>query len=557
MRTFGRVELSPDEKHWIITEAEPHVSIKLKTIFRSIPRSSVPPYRLPHTLPIDSDLDWFMMRYPLMIDPRDRAKLDSGREAYLREQAEIERILMPDYTAPILDFKEGYAIRPYQMQAVELAKRRKSLLVGDEVGLGKTITAAGFMVSLPEAMPAAVVCDAHMQRQWRDKLQQFTNLTVHIIKQVNSYELPKADVYIFRISQVSGWANIFETGYFKSVIYDEPQSLRTGTTTNKGVACKVLSNRAEYRIGLTATPVYNYGEEMWRIMQFIDPGVLGEWEDFAREWCKPFGSGKHKVDNPKALGSYLREQNALIRRTKFDVGQQLPKVSRIVEYIDYDSKAVEEVESLARMLALKASTGTFVERGNAVRELDIRVRQATGVSKAKSVANFTRLIVEAGEPVVLFGWHRDVYDIWMRELADLMPELYTGSESVAAKEKAKSRFMAGETDILIMSLRSGAGVDGLQHRCCTEIFGELDWSPGIHHQCIGRVDREGQKNPVTAFFLVTNDGSDPPMMDVLGVKSSEAKYIIDPYLGVETNENDTARLQKLVDRYLDRKSIKI
>jgi hypothetical protein len=131
--------------------------------------------------------------------------------------------------------------------------------------------------------------------------------------------------------------------------------------------------------------------------------------------------------------------------------------------------------------------------------------------------------------------------------------MYTGSETASKKEAVKARFLNGETDILIMSLRSGAGVDGLQFRCATGIFGELDRSPGIHQQCIWRLDREGQQNPVTAFFLITDDGSDPPMMDVLGIKASEAQHIVDPHLGVEVKENDTSHLRKLVERYLNRK----
>ena len=112
--------------------------------------------------------------------------------------------------------------------------------------------------------------------------------------------------------------------------------------------------------------------------------------------------------------------------------------------------------------------------------------------------------------------------------------------------------MAGETDVLIMSLRSGAGIDDLQHRCSVVVFGELDWSPGIHQQVIWRLDREGQKNPVTAFFLVSDEGSDPPIMDVLGIKASEASQIVDPYVGVQRVEEDTTNLRRLVERYLEK-----
>lgn len=555
-RTYGKISLSDDAKHWIISKAEPHVSIRLKTIFLSIPKAEVPPYQLPHSLSVDTDLDWFLLRYPMQISKADRLAMENGKSKYLAQQAELERILLPDYVSESsATLRDGQNLRPYQWQAIEILRRRGSLLIGDEVGLGKSYTAAGFLVSQADSLPAAIVCDAHMQRQWKEKIESFTHLNCHLIKKTTPYDLPTADVYLFRISQMAGWSNIFETKFFQSVVYDEPQSLRNGTATNKGVACKVLSRNVKYRAGLSATPVFNYGDEMWKIMQFIDASVLGEWDDFAREWCYPIGNGKYRISNPKALGSYLREQHSLIRRSKADVGQQLPKVSRIVEHVDYDSSAVEAVEDLARMLAIKATTATFIERGSAARELDVMVRQATGVAKAKTVAAYCRLIVEAGESVILWGWHRECYRIWNEQLADLKPAMYTGSETSVQKEKSKARFLNGETDILIMSLRSGAGIDGLQHRCSTGIFGELDWSPGIHHQCIGRLDREGQKHPVTAVFLVVDDGSDPPIMDVLGIKSSEAQSIVDPHLGVEMKENDTSRLQKLVERYLDKKSI--
>lgn len=70
-------------------------------------------------------------------------------------------------------------------------------------------------------------------------------------------------------------------------------------------------------------------------MRFIDETVLGDHADFMREWTDHTG----RITNPKALGSYLREQHALLRRLKSDVGQELPKVSRIIEYVDYDQIA--------------------------------------------------------------------------------------------------------------------------------------------------------------------------------------------------------------------------
>ncbi len=546
-RTYGKLRLI--EGRWEISSLEPHVSIRLKQIFQRVPKQSSGPFHFPNDASTAADIDWFFSRYPLEISDGDRQSLQAGRLDFEFAQAERERILLPDYKPPqTIGFREGKTLRHYQAQAVELVRSRRSLLVGDEGGLGKTIIAAGLLANEPAALPAAVVCDAHMQRQWSEKLTSFTTLRVHLITKTTPYDLPPADVYIIRITQIGGWTDIFATGMFKAAIYDEPQSLRTGTLTVKGAGAKVLSSHVDYRLGLTATPIYGYGLELWNVLSFIDDSVLGSYEEFCREWVGSNG----RISDPKALGTYLREQHAIIRRLKSDVGIELPKVSRIVEYVDYDQKAVDSIEELARVLAIKASTGSFHERGQAVRELDMMVRQATGVSKAKAVAQFVRLLVESGESVMLLGWHRAVYDIWLHELADFEPAMYTGSEAVSMKNRELDRFKEGETKILIMSLRSGAGVDGLQHVCSVVVFGELDWSPGIHDQVIWRVDRDGQEDPVTAFFLVSEDGSDPPIMDVLGIKASEATQIVDPHLGVRTAQDDPSNLQRLVDRYLSR-----
>lgn len=552
-RTYGHLQLSSDTRHWDISGIEPHVAIRLKQLFPRIPKAQTGTFRLPNTDLMAADIDWFLARYPLKMDNRTKRGLKKGSKAFRGLQADMERILLPEYEAgEVRGLKDGQQLRHYQLQAVDLLRKRKSLLLGDEGGLGKTYVAAGFLCAEPAALPAAVVCDAHMQKQWKQKTESFTELTVHIIKKGSPYNLPKADVYVYRVSQIAKWADIFATGFFKAVVFDEPQSLRTGAHTAKGRAAKVLSENTQYKLGLTATPIYNYGDEMYNVMQFIDPLVLGKWEDFAREWCTALGNGKHRVKDPKALGTYLREQYAMLRRLKSDVGLELPQVSRLVEHVDTDDKAVKSLEETAKQLAIRATTGPFIERGQAARELDIMMRQATGVSKARAVAQFVRLLIEAGEPVLLAGWHRDVYDIWLEAFADLRPAMYTGTESVTKKEKEKARFLDGETDLMIISLRSGAGMDDLQYRCSTVVFGELDWSPGIHQQIIWRLDRDGQENPVLAFFLVSEDGSDPPMMDVNGIKASEARMIVDPELGMERASNDGGNLRKLVQRYLEK-----
>ncbi|HMJ16609.1 MAG TPA: C-terminal helicase domain-containing protein, partial [Polyangiaceae bacterium] len=87
--------------------------------------------------------------------------------------------------------------------------------------------------------------------------------------------------------------------------------------------------------------------------------------------------------------------------------------------------------------------------------------------------------------------------------------------------------------VLMMSLRAGAGLDGLQHCCSTVVFGELDWSPAVHEQATGRVFRDGQASPVLAYYLVSDEGSDPVLQTTLGLKRAQLDGVRSPDIALE------------------------
>ncbi|MGL5398149.1 MAG: SNF2-related protein [Shewanella sp.] len=548
IRTYGELKLIDNK--WQLQNIPPHVAIRLKQLFPRVPKHQIGTFEFPNDKQHCADLSWFLQRYPMDMTQVHSYKLESGRKSYEAEQSLMEDILRPEYVPSALNgLKAGQKVRQYQGQAIDLVLARKALLLGDDVGLGKTYTAAGLFLN-PQALPAAVVMQTHLQSQWQEKIESFTHLTVHKIKGTKPYNLPAADVYLFKYSQLLGWIDTFHDGFFKAVAFDEIQELRRGTDSGKGQAAKVLANAAIYKLGLSATPIYNYGSEIWNIMQYLDDLALGSYYDFLREWCVD----DRRVKDPDALGSYLREQNLMLRRTKRDVGQQMPPINTIVEHIEADQQAIKSVEEIAKQLAIKATTGDFFSRGQAGRELDLMMRHATGVSKALGVARYIRILLENDIPVLLMGWHRDVYEIWLDELADLKPAMYTGSESEKQKNDSVQRFVSGETNLFIMSLRSGAGLDGLQYRCSTVVFGELDWSPKVHEQIIGRLNREGQQEQITAVYLNTDEGSDPPMVEVLGVKQFQSTGIIDPGKQLEAKFSDKSRIQALAEQFLTKRT---
>lgn len=544
LRYYGVIQHQPEQKRWAINELEPHVSIKLKAVFPKIGKTEQPPLYFDDTPEICRDLEWFLSRYPLEISHEDEKFLHDSKFSHLTLLDDLEKLLKPDYTPQTFALRPGEELRKYQAQAVEVYLKNKRLLVGDDLGLGKTLVGIGSMTA-PEALPVLVVVQTHLPTQWKNMIEKFVDVKVHLIKGTKPYSLPPADVYITKYSCLAGWTDTYRMGIFKSVVFDEIQELRH-SDSNKYLGAQALCEKVEYACGLSATPIYNFPNEIYNILNLLKPGCLGNYGDFQREWA---GYGK-VIKNPKALGTYLRENFLFLRRTREEVKLELPVVNKIVHTVDFDEKAVKSVEDIARQLAITMTSGAFIERGKAARSLNIMIRQMTGVSKAKYVAEYVKILLENGEPVLLAGWHREVYEIWLKELAAFNPVMYTGTESPAQKEKSKADFMSGKSNLMIISHRSGVGLDGLQQRGSIVVFGELDWSPQVHDQIIGRLNRDGQTKQVTAIYLVSNSGSDPLMIDLLGLKASQSRGIIDPLQAIQAQYSDESRIKLLAEQYL-------
>jgi hypothetical protein len=536
---------------WTISEIPPHVAIKLKSLFPKIPKTQVGVFEFKDTGEICADLDWFMNRYPLEMSADDARRLLGGRKQFDAKRVEVERILQPDWKPPArVGFRPGFELQQGQAQNVEVLHRLGRLLIMDDVGLGKSFSAMGAIIGSPY-LPSALVVPPHLTEQWVEEyIKRATYLKPHVIRGSKPYDLPDANIFIFTYTNMQGWVDIAATGVFRSVFFDEIHSLRRGQETVKGKAAKVFADNAVLKCGLSATPIFNYGAEIFNIVDILAPAVLGEWTEFVREWCSMGPGGKWIVKDPNAFGSYLRDMQLAVRRVR----EGRPINTMIVD-VDYDEDVAADSEELARTLAQKVVSGSFVERGQASRELDALARHTTGVAKAKSVAAYVRILVKSGTPIILALWHRDVYQLLMDDLADLKPVMYTGSETKRQKDKAKHAFISGEADILLLSLRSGEGIDGLQQRCNTVCFGELDWSPKVHEQIIGRVDRPGQpKSSIDAIYFVTDSGSDPVIIDVHGLKGSQSRGIVDPLSGAQPVFTDETHIKQLAQAYLARAS---
>ncbi len=553
--TWGDAKLVGGGKAWEIT-CKPHVMTRLKQVFSKANKMQFGTVQLSASDENCRDLQWFCQRFPLEIS--DPHELEERARRYDARQATTTAILQGEYELP--DLRMALPPREYQAQAAALTLANGSLLLADELGLGKTVTAIAMLAGgLPDqTFPALVVCPTHLTAQWQRELERFLpGINVHVGKKGQAYDLdPQPDVLILSYTKLRGWAEEL-AGHVRAVIFDECQDLRTGQGSYKYEAASHIAAQAHFRMGLSATPIYNYGSEFWNVLDVLKPGALGSRDEFLREWCHgSYGDRKWRISDPEAFGTFLRETGMMLRRTRADVDRELPSLTRVVQEVESNRERLRDVERGALDLAriILSQGGSNFEKMQAGSEFSNRLRQATGLAKAPYVADFVKMLIDTDdEPVVLFGWHRAVYDVWVQLLHYYDPAMFTGSESPTQKAKSIDRFLSGDTPLLIMSLRSGSGVDGLQKACSRVVVGELDWSPGALEQCIGRVHRDGQAHPVFAYFLTALEGADPIMVDVLDLKTEQIEGVRDPGADpVIQRQIDPDHVKRLAEDYLHR-----
>lgn len=564
MTIVGEARLANGQ--WIVT-AQPHVMMRMKRVFGRLVKGRTKQLVMKDTPEVCRELQWFAARYPLEFS--DRAHLEQGSQRHQRTAATVQALVSGEMATR--DFQLAIPAREYQQVAAEVLLRRRSLLLADDLGVGKTVSAI-CALSQRETRPALVVTLTHLPEQWKREINRFApGLHVHALKGAKPYDLGGKsspgqramfetfpDIIISNYHKLDGWLE-YLLGKVRTVIFDEAQELRGGVGRNisaKYQAAKAIATDAHYRLGLTATPIYNYGIEFWSVLSVLSPDELGEKTEFLTEWCSAgVEERKATIKDPRAFGTYLRETGLMLRRTRADVGRELPAASMVLHHVDADLAALDKVKSsaadLAKLILSSSGTGGF-DKMRASEELSYLLRQATGIAKAPYVAKFVRMLVEGGENVVLFGWHKEVYKLWAAELEDLGVRFFTGSESATKKEESIADFTAGKAKVLVVSLRAGAGLDGLQHVCRTGVFGELDWSPGAIDQCGGRIHRDGQKEPVMLYMLLSDSGSDPIIADVLGLKRGQVERVRDPDAPlVEQLQSTGDHVKKLAEAYLE------
>ena len=552
--TYGTLSYNRRSKCWTI-RGEPCVTELAKRLFPGCDGRGRGVARFTAHRRIIGDLNWLMLRYPLEIRESDRKRweesLDEAREyAFRREQA----LSAPETAQPPEGSFSG-TLLPFQQEGLGFMLASRRCLLADEMGLGKTVQALSFLATTA-AYPAILVVPPHLIRNWQREIERFLNpdgrLRVHVIKGLTSQPLPEADIYLIHYLLLRGWKDVLPEAGFKTAIFDEIQELRRNGT-GKYSAASLLSESCENVIGLSGTPIYNQGGEIWNVVNILDFHFLGDWESFSREWC--YGYNRAMVAKPELLGEHLRREGLMLRRLKSDVLGELAPKRRLVQEIDWDDQVYRELmKPVADQLKILRATDDPSKRAIIEDAICQQQRQATGVAKAPFVAAFVRALLDGGEKVLLMAHHHAVMDIFRKELKTYHPGFITGRETDAQKDAASAAFMSGKTNLLCISLRSASGLN-LQRATCV-VFGELDWSPAVHSQAEDRAHRIGQKDSLLCYYLVSPRGSDRDMQDALGLKVSQFVSL----MGDAQPDGDEAflrqseardRIRRLVERLND------
>ena len=439
-----------------------------------------------------------------------------------------------------------------------LLKSSGHALLADEMGLGKTVQTLAYLSKEDHAYPALIIAPLVTLTNWQREIEKFLkkkskNGKISEIKSPSSMmirhgkknDIGQYDFYIINYELLHKRLDDLMKLNIRTVVCDEVQHLRS-KTTQKYAAVKKLAAKdgVSYRIGLSGTPIYNRGSEIWPIVDILKPGLLGSFKEFCEYFCYVNDKGKAIVLESKRTS--LRNQlttHVMLRRKKSDVLKELKDKVRYPEVIAADEKFYKsELDKIWKKLEQeqKYAETSFDKSASYHRAIESE-RQAAGLAKLPHVINFVNDIMEIDESVVVFCHHRAIHDLLHKSLSKYDPSSIIGGQTDQNRQNEIDRFQNGQTKLMIAGLRAGnVGIN--LTTASYVIFAELDWSPAIHRQAEDRLHRIGQKNTVFAYYLVGNGTLDEHVADILVDKS----YEIDSILDAKTESFENKERAKLI-----------
>jgi hypothetical protein len=441
-----------------------------------------------------------------------------------------------------------HPLLPYQREGVLHLAFGERALLADEMGLGKTIqgiAACVLLAKLKQIERVLVVCPASLKTEWEEQIARFCDRPTRLVfgpraQRLAAYREP-AFFTIVNYEQVLGDAEDIN-GILKPdvIILDEAQRIKNWQTKT---ARRVKSLRSPYAFVLTGTPVENRIDELYSIIQYLDPEVLGPLFRFNRDFYKLDERGR-PVDYQNLAELRERLQPLLLRRRKSDVETQLPgrtvknyfvpmAEEQRLRYEDYGGRARKLIAAAQRRPLTQAEFELLQKLLACMRMicdtpaiLDPTCRISPKLEELEGILG--DLLEEPDRKVIVFSeWERML--VMIRELAGEMgvdAAWHTGSLPQQRRRAEINRFKHDPACRLFLSTDSGSV--GLNLQVASAVINvDLPWNPAKLEQRIARAWRKNQTRSVSVVNLVTEDSIEHSILHLLGRKQALADGVLD------------------------------
>ncbi|MEO8358828.1 MAG: DEAD/DEAH box helicase [Vicinamibacteria bacterium] len=416
-------------------------------------------------------------------------------------------------------------LRPYQEDgyawAIRLAHSGFGACLADDMGLGKTIQALAVLVARADEGPALVIAPTSVCGNWLAETQRFAPTLNAVIygdgesdRAATIESAGPRDVVIVSYTLMLQAKDVFAKRVWRTLVVDEAQAIKNASAKR---SLAVFDLQADFRLALSGTPIENRLGDLWSIMRFCNPGLLGTVARFNERFAAPIERERDR-DAQRILRRLIAP--FVLRRTKSEVLQELPPRTELVLSISPEPDEAAHYEALRRQ-ALKESEQavTTAPKGQAgfhILAQLTRLRRAAcdprlqsphlGIvgAKVRAFAELASELVANGHKALVFSQFVDFLTLLRAPLdeAKIPYQYLDGATPAAERTKRVAAFQRGEGDLFLISLKAGGY--GLNLTAADYVvIADPWWNPAAEDQAMGRAHRMGQARPVTVYRLVS------------------------------------------------------
>ena len=448
-------------------------------------------------------------------------------------------------------------LRPYQVRGYSwlcfLRRWGLGACLADDMGLGKTVQALALIQrdrESKERRPVLVVCPTTVVGNWHREAARFTpDLPVLVHHgaarsrgKAFKKEARQAAVVITSYGHLRRDLELLQKVTWSGVILDEAQNIKN-PETRQSRAARSLS--AGYRLALTGTPVENHVGDIWPIMEFLNPGLLGSQASFKNRFFRAI-----QLERDERAAAALKRLTGpfILRRLKTDrsIIDDLPEKMEMKTYCNLTKEqatlyaaVLDEVERILRSAEGMQRRGLILATLIKLKQIcnhpaqflrDGSVRDSRSGKLARLVEMLEELL-ESGEKALIFTQFREMGAILHRYLEDVFGReclFLHGGTPRGARDQMVKRFQhagAGSPPFFILSLKAGG--TGLNLTGAGYVF-HFDrwWNPAVENQATDRAFRIGQTRNVQVYKFVCAGTLEERIDEMIERKTAVAEQII-------------------------------